>query len=59
MKVHISVMVWELFVEHAQEAVSGEFTKAIITKGVVSEYVEAKNLSNAVNRRDKGGCVFC
>lgn len=59
MKVHISAMVWELLVEHAQEAVSEEFTKAIITKGVVREYVEAKNLSNAVTRKDKWGCVFC
>lgn len=59
MKVHISVKVWELLVEHAQEAVSEEFTKAIVTKGVVHEYVEAKNLSSAVTRKDKWGYVFC
>lgn len=36
-------MVWELHIEHAQEAASREFTKAKVTKGVVSEHVEGKN----------------
>lgn len=59
MKLHISVTVWELLIEHAQGAASREFTEAKISKGVVSEYVEEKNLSSAVTRKDEWGCAFC
>lgn len=58
-KLHFSVTVSELLVEHAQEAASRQFTKTKITKGVVTEYVKDKNLSSAVTRKDKWGCVFC
>lgn len=58
-KLHFYVTVSELLVEHAQEAASRQFTKAKTTKVVVIEYVKDKNLSNAVTRKDKWGCVFC
>lgn len=57
-KLHISVLVSELLVDHAQEAASREFTKAKIAKGAVIEYAEDKNLTSAITRKDKWAVFF-